>query len=322
MELIFLTYINRSGSTYLAQILSSSREILVCPEAEVLVEKFLEDPGKKFKSTESEGRKQIQGLNSDWKFKYWYIAPEELESLSPAPNNYGIFYSIINLYKEKIKPGALKILFKAERILYLWDKIKGASQSDDLLHLIAVVRDPRGVYASQKQTVWPGSEKPFSQNPVQTGILWNRFIRELHRLMKTHSDVTVVRYEDLIKAPAGSLEYLTRRINLRKTSFSPGDGDYYSRIPENQRQIHGNIKLQPLREKEDEWKRILNELEIELIQNITSKCMKISGYSKEARKICFLKLQMKIIPKTISFYFSYCSKKLLFWINKILKSVL
>jgi hypothetical protein len=318
LELIFLTYINRSGSTFLAQIMSRSDEILVCPEAEVLVEKFLEAPEKKFVLTDISKKNLIQCLNEDWKFKHWGISSEDLESLPVVSNNFKAFCSILNIYREKIKPTASKILFKAERIIYLWNRLEKVFQGDNKLYLIAIIRDPRGIYASQKNTSWPGSDRPFSYNPVHTSILWRRYIREVQRLMKFNSNIKQIKYEDLLKNPAGSLEYLTQKIRLKKISFIPGNGDYYDRIPEDQKLIHGNIKLHPIREKENEWKRILNKLEIDLIQSITNKCMNKVGYIPEIRNVSLFRLLQIIIPQIMIYYFHFYSNKIFFRINKMI----
>ena len=42
MTIAFLTYVNRSGSTYLANLLSASDAICVCPEGDKLVSLLLE----------------------------------------------------------------------------------------------------------------------------------------------------------------------------------------------------------------------------------------------------------------------------------------
>ncbi len=318
MELIFLTYINRSGSTYLAQILSSSEEILVCPEADILVERFLEDPEKKFISDDKNRKKLFHELITDWKFKHWGISQEELEAIFGEQDNFSAFCSILNLYRGKIKPDATKIVFKAERIIYLWNRIIRAYDSCDLLYLIAIIRDPGGVYASQKNTRWPGSDRPFSQNPVHTSILWNRYIRTIYNLKEAYPDIILIRFEDLLKYPEASIKNTSSGIHLKINSLSPGEGDFYSRIPDDQKQIHGNINSPPIREKENEWKQILDRKEIDLIQCVARRFMIKSGYTPERRKGSLLSLSITIILQTISFYFSFCTNKILFWINKII----
>jgi hypothetical protein len=317
LELIFLTYINRSGSTYLAQILSSSEEILVCPEAEILVERFLEDPGQKFTNDDNYRKKLCNELITDWKFRHWGISHEELLSIFMESNNYSTFCSILNFYRYKIKPGATKIIFKAERIIYLWNRIIRAYNKNDLLHLVTIVRDPRGVYASQKYTKWPGSDRPFSQNPIHTSILWNSYIKTLNKLTETHPEIILIRFEDLLKYHEESIRKMSSRFHLKKNYLSAREGDFYARIPDDQEQIHRNIISQPIRGKENEWKQILNRKEIELIQCVTHRLMIKSGYILDRRKGSLLSLSITIILHTISFYFIFYINKILFWFNKI-----
>ena len=318
MELLFLTYINRSGSTFLAQILSGSDEILVCPEAEILIAEFLEGPKKDFVLTDTSRKKLIQYINEDWKLKHWSFKAEDMESLSFVSNNFEAFHTLLGLYRDRIKPHATKIIFKAERIIYLWNRLKKAIHGENLIHLIAVIRDPRGIYASQKNTTWPNSDKPFSQNPVHTSILWRRYIKEVQRLIRLNYNITLIKYEDLLRDPAESLESLAEKIQLKKFSFQPENGDYYNRIPDDQQLIHSNIKSQPIREKENEWKYVLNKLEIDLVQCITHKYMKRMGYSPEIRNISLLRLLQTIIPQTIVYYFHFYSDKIFFRINKMI----
>jgi hypothetical protein len=316
--MIFLTYINRSGSTYLAQILSVSEEILVCPEAEILVEKFLEAPEKNFILTDTLRNELIQQINNDWKLRHWDLRPEDLESLSKASNNFDAFFLLLCIYRDRIKPAATKILFKAERILHLWEKLEKLYRGDNLLHLIAVVRDPRGIYASQKNTRWPGSEKPFSDNPVHSCLFWRRYVKEVQRLLILHSEISIIRYEDLLNKPEETLEYLTQKIRIKRIPFLPEKGDLDSRIPEDQKHLHGNIKAQPVREKEKEWQGILNNYEIDLIQIMTNKYMNKLGYATEIRKVSLFKLIKTILPQTITYYISFNSKRIVFWIIKII----
>ena len=318
MELIFLTYINRSGSTYLAQVLSGSDEILVCPEAEILIEEFLEGPEKDFVLTNTSRKKLNKYINEDWKLKHWSFEAEDLESLSTVSNNFEAFRALLGLYRDRIKPDAIKIIFKAERIIYLWNRLTKVIHGENLIHLIAVIRDPRGIYASQKNTIWPNSDRPFSQNPVHTSILWKRYIKKVQQLIRLNSDIILIKYEDLLRDPAKSLKNLAERIRLKKYSFHAENGDYYNRIPEDQQLIHRNIKSQPIMEKENEWKYVLNSLEIDMIQGITYKYMKKMGYNPEIRNVSLLKLMQIIIPQTIVYYFHFYSDKIFFRINKMI----
>jgi len=318
LDLIFLTYINRSGSTYLAQLLSASDEVLVCPEAEILVHEFLEAPDKDFFLSDTSNNRLGYYLAEDWKLKHWGLKLEDLEFLSSVSRNIEAFRKLLSLYRDRIKPGATKIIFKAERLIYLWKKLEKASQlSGNKIKLIAVIRDPRGIYASQKNTIWPDSDRPFSRNLIKTGILWYHYVKKILHLISRRINITLIRYEDLIKNPEGSLDNIAKRIRIRKISIQPDKGDFYDRIPVNQKPIHGNIRSQPIREKENEWKDILNNLEIDLIQSVTGKAMKEMGYHLEKRKTSIFRLLKVKIPGVGMFYFNQCLAKIFFKINRL-----
>ena len=70
MTIILLTYVNRSGSTYLANLLSASENICVCPEGDRLVSLFLENPGVPFHYNTQWETKLSKILRSDGKLKH------------------------------------------------------------------------------------------------------------------------------------------------------------------------------------------------------------------------------------------------------------
>lgn len=318
MEIIFLTYINRSGSTYLAQILSASDDLLVCPEAEILVQEFLEDPGKNFSLSELYAKKLIQYLENDRKLKHWGLTDEDVGSLSSVKDNFEAFKQLLRNYRDKTKPDATKIMFKAERIVYLWDKINMAKYPDDKIQLISVIRDPRAIYASQKKTLWPGTDQPFSQNSVHTALSWCRYIRKVLRLSALYKNTIHIRFEDLLKEPVKSLNTLMNKLQLSKIDFQPEEGDLYNRIPADQKIIHGNIQLQPVVEKENEWKQKLTGLEIDLIQTTARKELHGAGYKTQQRKSGLIKIFSIRILQVVFYYFNLYSSRAFFKLKKMI----
>ena len=101
MRIIFITYINRSGSTYLSNLFSKSGDILVCPEADILVDLFLVNPEKKFSLTNN---KELlnQIISYDKKLKYWEIHAADIQLPQKPFTNFDLFIAILISYKNKV----------------------------------------------------------------------------------------------------------------------------------------------------------------------------------------------------------------------------
>src|SRR4030042_6435334 len=127
MNFLFLTYVNRSGSTYLANLLDSSPKILACPEGDMLVSFFLENPGDLFKFNKNIEDKLLKIFTEDTKLRYWCKEESFFTGLEKAVNNLEAFITILINYKNQVKPNAEFILFKAERIVFLLGKIQKVS---------------------------------------------------------------------------------------------------------------------------------------------------------------------------------------------------
>jgi len=91
LNLIFITYVNRSGSTYLANIFSKYDEVLVCPEADILINKFLINPSKSFKFNDLEKNRIKKIVDQDNKLKLWNISFNNLLTLEYSKINFDSF---------------------------------------------------------------------------------------------------------------------------------------------------------------------------------------------------------------------------------------
>jgi hypothetical protein len=279
MEMIFLTYINRSGSTYLVNLLSSSADIIAFPEAEILVSLFLENPSGRYYPA---GKRQLEYLESilknDPKLKHWGLDTEVIHPGPAAVTNFDHFIRILTMYRDKIKPGASVFLFKAERLIHLIAKIRNVPAKPKI-NFIAMMRDPRAVYASQKRTLSPLDGKPFSAGPVNTAIQWRQYAG-ICRNNENLPGFNLVRFEDLILSGVEIMADLCVRLGLAPSDIKPGSGDMYKRIPADHKMIHENILQGPIYGKTDEWKKQLTDKEIRLIEQTAGKMMTFYRYQQ------------------------------------------
>jgi len=175
---------------------SKSPDVLVCPEGEVLMNELLVHPGHPFDFNNSIREKFARLLKEDPKLKYWNLSDDIIDNLPKSATNFEIFVSILTSYKEQTKPEASVVLFKAERLIHLFDNLENVGLQDDVF-LLSIIRDCRGVYASQKQTKFPDTEKYMSRNPVETAVNWKIHINKALKMQQARN-LELIRYEELI----------------------------------------------------------------------------------------------------------------------------
>src|SRR4030042_500836 len=234
MNFIFLTYVNRSGSTYLANLLDSSSRILACPEGDFLVTFFLENPGGRFRFDDKARSRLTNIFSSDTKLQCWGDGKSFFPGLELAKNNLEAFVSILVNYKNQVKPNAEFILFKAERIVYLVRKI----QKVDIGHtirFISIIRDPRAVFASQKRTCFPETLKIMSDNPVKTTVKYKSYLKIALSLQSDNN--ILLKYENLITNYYSIIQYLGSFLGIDLSEENPKKGTF------NQRLLNSHFKI-------------------------------------------------------------------------------
>ncbi|HDR89634.1 MAG TPA: hypothetical protein ENN63_08440 [Bacteroidetes bacterium] len=269
---------NRSGSTFLTQHLSRSENILVCLEAEVLVSEFLEAPGRKFCFTDRIG--YLKHLwTTDYKLKEWAKANSnpDWEKLKAASDNLEAFCLLLAAYRDYVKPGATHVLFKAERLIYLFGKIARAAHTGMVFHPLVMIRDVRAIYESQIRTpMLPGNEL-MTKDPVKTSLDWNRFVRESSKLANRGS-VWIIFFESFIRDQQIILHKLEERLGIDGSWEENGQGDVYERLCVEMKKIHRSIKGKADFQRIDQWKNLLKQEEIDVIESLSGRWLKQLGY--------------------------------------------
>lgn len=292
MKLLFLTYQNRSGSTFLANELSKHPDILVCPEAEILTKLFLSKAKKQIGLNKS----IINQLNTDSKFKFWEINTGKLQS------NQGLqlFVDVIIEYKNLHKPNASIIVFKGDQILKFYYDIRNANKDKYDISFISLIRDSRAVFLSQKSTkgTW-GIE--MNTNPISSAIVWNNFSSKSRCANSYSNDFNIIRYEDLVNDFENTIAFifkdilrLERNIDLQKS------GDLLKRTPQNQLSMHENVDKNPISENVSKWKNQLSQQEICFVEMFSKHELLNHGYELENNKFRF-----SYIVSFVMFYFKY-----------------
>ena len=293
MKILFISYINRSGSTFLANEFSKYDSILVCPEAEVLFYFFIQKTEQIHQHPAKLHRLITNILTTDPKLKFWNLDPSEFDTKYQYEDNFEVFLDILMKYREKVKPEATTILFKADIVAYYCNHIPEQYYKKHNIKIISIIRDGRASYASQRDTIGARTQKPLNRNPVKVAKLWKRWIN-FQTQHGNDSRFVIIRYEKLMKNFQYQFNHLLTQLDLNsEQGKSNNKGDLYERIPTNQKPMHHNVLKPPLVENINKWQQILPSAHVAIFEQISRKELILMGYPLENPKsnkllICFL----------------------------------
>ena len=291
MNLIFLLSINRSGSTLILNELSKSPDIMVCPEADCLVNILLTNQNKQISPGDLQRIKRK--LAHDPKFTSWAMPISTIQMSKSEMTYFDVFVLILTKYLNRIKPGARMIIFRAERLFQLVNELNQENINKYEIQIICLIRDIRAVYASQKNTIDPDSGRRMSQNPVRTTKYWRWYIESMKRSSRLHWEL--IRFEDFITKYD---QIIIQLFNLLGASeeILKSTGDLFGRLPETHKKIHKNCNKKPLVSRIDAWQYSLSIYEVYCIESMEGNTLKEFHYellSPSVNCIILFALQFK-----------------------------
>jgi hypothetical protein len=279
VKVIFLSYINRSGSTYLANQLSKSSDICSCPECDILYELFLSKPLKYISGSTNSLNFLRDRLLGDSKFKQWNISYKEIEQLIvPEKRNIDVFLGFLFLYQNNVNSNAKLIIFKYSWSINLINRMTQVLIKQYNLYWIALVRDIRAIYYSQVNTISPATNKSMCNNWYKLAREYNLFSRLVN--INEENLIISIKYEDLIRRTSKHLMYLSKHLKFsfeKEWIFSKG-GYVNKQLLNSYKTIHPHIDSFPDPEHIDKWKAIESQIDISLLSKFSNNSMKKNGY--------------------------------------------
>ena len=259
-QLVFLAYINRSGSTFLAELMSAHSNICVCPEAEVLIRILLRNEEKEVFEKETTIKQILDACLNDEKFSSWGLDSQTIVSkLTTTASKFEMFEAILQTYRNLVKPEAGIIVFKGTELLKVYSKANLGIKPI----CIVVTRDGRAAFASQKKSRGSLSGMPMQVSPVVAAKHWADYTNSV----MADKSILHIKYEDLIENNAETLDRVWKFLNLDLSTSIVQEGDLTSRIPENQKHLHKNIGKGPIKSRIDSWMKELSPAEITLFES-------------------------------------------------------
>ncbi len=305
MKIIFLSYINRSGSTYLANQLSKSPDFCICPEAEILYETFLVHPFVSIAKNEKTFERIIRTLTMDKKFIHWKLKKNEItEILNISSTNFECFISLLLLFAKKNNPSTSIIVFKNTETIDLINKLSEKIIEKYKIFWLALVRDARAIFYSQKNTISPLTNKRMCSDWFTLTQNWNIYTSAL--IINYYLKNTIIlRYEDLISDTENELLNIIRildcdyDINWVKNKR----GLVFDTLSEEYQLIHPFIDSLPNKARINFWQK---KLRLSLQKLIEFRCwnnLSLLNYNVDAKPTLKSYFHLVIIVKKSIWYF-------------------
>jgi len=271
VQTVFLTYMARSGSTFLADLLHGYTDIGVTLEAQF-------PDGIRDRGLALPGREQLpivlRLLRENRKFRAWGI---EEAALAKAFESCGYPLSF-----DKFLPVVLRLYF-ADSDARIWVYKNG----DYIWHMNAVhacfpdvkviflMRDPRAIFNSQRTAINPATGRPLCTNPLTLAFEYRTAAQIVARL-SDEPWFHVIRYEDLLADERG-LDALRAFLGASEAKAA-NQHSYAQRIPDDQKHLHPRVGQNATTQRVDAWRQQLRPAEIALIQQVAGAAMQDYGY--------------------------------------------
>lgn len=273
MTILLVTYIDRSGSTFLVNTLSKSSEVLVCPEAEILWTLFLSKPTEKIKYSHDF---LTHIFKDNPKLKQWKFNQTDLEQIIQSKNNLGGFITLLKSYRNKNNASAKVVVFKAQEIILSYPLLKSCSSYN--IKFLAIIRDVRGIYASQKFTFHTITRKPMTNNPLTIGKKWHYFIKECLN-NKNNTNFFLIQYENMIINYKSEIIELLKKMGIDIHIDFTDPPTFEENLPEYEKVLHPNISKPPILERISNWEGVLLNKEKKILEIICSDQLIKLGYN-------------------------------------------
>jgi len=275
-RIAFLTYMSRSGSTFLAQEIDSIRGVYVGIEAR-FQDGWIRGP-QVILNNEAELNRYLETLYEDPKFRAWGISAASLKERLTALS-FPLRFSdvLIASLKEYIKdPEPTAIVHKCGHYILCAKQIR--SELPDAL-IIFLDRDPRSIYASQKNSRSSQDGAQF-QTDIDDFVLQYRAIQSAVDALVLAPYVMSVSFEEIV---SGGLQSVLSAI----AEFMGADGNhrketsYFNAIPEAQKHLHTNVgRRVPDPNRINAWQDKLSAAEIAFLERALNRYFKKKGYSR------------------------------------------
>ena len=312
MEIHFLSYLNRSGSTLLARKLNEFKDISVGIELKQkpsVVKSFCAESGDELDYW-------LDQVYLDKKFQSWQIDRNELAD-NLAKQGYPIYFNHFlkhALWQYFKNDGSKILIHKGKQHIGQLDKAEKLYPGSKF---IFIDRDPRGIYNSQKRSL-DSTTKKIMQNDIIKFVIGYKHIQQrlkYYSHSKKHNHkLLIIRYENLINRENEELKKVINFFNVTDTKCD--ESNYFEKIPEGQKHLHKNLDKPNKKSRTIAWKKELTDDEINLLNYVLKRELQENNYRIEgehnlSKLLKNKRIRIKIVKIYILFYPKFLIKKFL-----------
>ncbi len=295
MQLVFLVYLNRSGSTYLATLLDQYKEIGVSLEAEI--PDGIHYHRRIYLTSQKEIEEYIERLYRDERFTAWQFDKQILQERFQKMLLPITFKHILPaILQENFKDSPVTTYIYKSPYIYHLEKIRTIFPT---AKVIFISRDLRAMYNSQHRTKSTFGGGVMATNPIKTAILYN-MIMTIKKAYSEENWFHAVQYEDLLTNQKKEMRRILQFLQLSDLK-DVDNSAYFAKLPEKEKNIHKNITSQPILQRIHAWKEELTREEIWLLQHISKRTLMKHGYALYPIEKLSLKNTIKILWYWIRF---------------------
>ena len=283
-KIVFLSYLSRSGSTYMSSLLHGHPEILVTIEADFPRSMF-GIGGKKLLENQKELRRYVDYILDDAKFRGWGVTSEEILARVLQQHQLPLAAScllpvIVGLYAAKSQFAGQVIIFKGCRpAAFNFDAVHKAFSG---CLMLCLVRDPRAVYCSQKRARYVDHGVPLSSSPLATAKEWV-LVAQSALQWRDEDSFMVVQYENLLEDLDAELKRVFKWVQCEPMNSEHLMFDKYAHgIPKSQQYLHRKIAWEPDPARVDRWRKDLHLAEIQVIEELAGRELEQLSYRLRA----------------------------------------
>lgn len=279
-EVVFLSYLSRSGSTFLASHLSQLRYVHVTLEVDLPQRVVRGEPCRKVTSRR-DLRVFVNRLYRSRKFQAWNVGRGDLLSfvearieLPVSPLRVAV---AIARYDASVKsPAARVVILKSgwprpSDWLYRSEAFRG-------FRMLYLFRDPRAVYNSQRRARRPDCPLFLSPSPRSLVREWANQAKSIQKLAGSHSSFSL-QYEFLVKNVESTMEVLSSWLNV-PSELACGTREYGDRLPAWQQDLHERLSTAPDMSRMNRWKKELDPHAVKEIERLAGPVMVAQGYDQ------------------------------------------
>ena len=274
-QIVFLTYLNRSGSTYLADKLSRCNAVKMGIEA-----RFIDGwirPGFSVR-TADELNSYLDALYQDAKFQAWQIDRDELAkhltALSLPLRFSDVLLAALSLYQGCASE---KHIFVHKCGEY-YRCVQTIRQELPKAKFIFINRDPRAVFSSQRRSLDSQTGQPMQNNVLHFLFGYLDTLRRLEHF-QNDPDFLIVKYEDMLADEEKAMAVIKQFMGVpSKEKQSDISASYFSSIPREQQHLHTHLQDgRPCADRITGWQQELPVSQLLLLQTVLKRYLLARG---------------------------------------------